>query len=107
MSHPVINVLFGHHEIEIKPTLFEEVDLESVLEAIQNLRYESVSLRKLFAAYGNPEKRDLYRYGITIPKNVDAELFGSWLIEQLRIIQAEQGDSFQINRIPIYEKMLR
>lgn len=107
MSHPVINIQFGHHEIEIKPSSFEEAALEAVLEAIKNLHYDAVSLRKLFVPYGDPTKNNLYRYGITIPKNVDAELFGNWLVEQLRKIQLEQGDTFQINRLPAPEKMSR
>ena len=107
MSQPVINIQFGHRETEIKLASFEEVALEAVLEAIQNLRYDAVSLRKLFVAYGNPAKHNLYRYGITIPPNVDAEVFTNWLVEQLRTIQSEQGDSFQINRLPVYEKMVR
>jgi hypothetical protein len=107
MSTPVINLQFGHHEIEIKPSLFEEPALEIVLEAIQNLRYEAVSVRKLFIPYGDPTKSNLYRYGITIPKNVDAEVFINWLVEQLRKIQAEVGDTFQINRVPSYDTMNR
>jgi hypothetical protein len=107
MSTPVINFLVGHGEIEIKPSSFEEAELETVLEAIQNLRYESISLRKLFVPYGDPTKRDLYRYGIGIPKNVDVGVFTDWLVEQLRKIQLEVGDTFQINRLPTYEKMVR
>ena len=100
MTQPIINIQFGHHEIEIQPSSFEETALETILQAIQNLRYDSVSLRKLFVPYGDPTKRELYRYGITIPKSVDAEVFADWLVEQLRQIQSEQADSFQINRLP-------
>jgi len=107
MSSPVINLQFGHHEIEIKPSLFEEAALETLLEAIQNLRYEAVSIRKLFVPYGDPTKSNLYRYGIAIPKNVDGEVFINWLVEQLRTIQAAAGDTFQINRVPSYDTMNR
>ena len=56
---------------------------------------------------GDPTKNNLYRYGMTIPKNADSEQFADWLVEQLRKIQLEGGDSFQINRLSTIEKMSR
>jgi len=107
MSHPVITVRFEYQELEIRLSSFEETALETILEAIQNLHYDAIGLRKLLIPYGDPTKRELYRYGITIPKNVDADSFTNWLVEQLRGLQAELGDTFQINRMAAPEPMLR
>lgn len=100
MGQPIINVRFQPREIEIRLSSFEETSLETVLEAIRGLSYESVGLRKLLIPYGDPTKHELYRYGITVPKNAAGESFTNWLVEQLRSLQAELGDTFQINRIP-------
>jgi hypothetical protein len=104
MTHPMINIQLGHKEVEIKASSVEITALEAIVEAIQNLHYDAVSLRKLLIPYGDPTKNDLYRYGLTIPKNVDGSQFTDWLVEQLRKIQFEDGDSFQINRLQALEK---
>ena len=107
MTQPMLNIQLGDKEVEIKASSVEITVLESIVEAIQNLHYDAISLRKLLIPYGDPTKNNLYRYGLTIPKNVDGGQFTDWLVEQLRKIQFEDGDSFQINRLPAIEKMRR
>ena len=103
MSQPAINLQFGHNEIEIKFASFDTAALEAVLETIKKLHFDAFSLGKLLVEYGDPTKNDPYRYGVRVPKNVDAEPFTNWLVDQLRTIQLDDSASWQVNHLPIFE----
>jgi hypothetical protein len=103
VSQPVINIQLDHNEIGIKFSSFDTAPLEAVLERIKKLQFDAFSLGKLLIEYGDPTKKEAYRYGVRVPKNVDAQPFTNWLVEQLRTIQFDDRASWQVNHLPIFE----
>jgi hypothetical protein len=104
VSQPTINVQLERNEIQIKFSSFDTPSLEAVLEKIKKLHFENFSLSKLLTQYGDPTKTDPYRYGVRLPKNVDAESFTTWLVEQLQHIQVDDDASWQVNHLPTFER---
>lgn len=103
MSQPIINVQLDHNEIEIKFSSFDTAALEAVLEKIKTLHSDAFSLGKSLIEYGDPTKKEAYRYGVRIPKNGDAQQLTDWLVEQLRHIQLDDRASWQVIHAPTYE----
>jgi len=99
----MINIQFNHNEIEIKFSAFDIEGLEAVLDRIKKLHFDNFSLGKLLIQYGDPTKTDPYRYGVRVPKTVEAEPLINWLVEQLQNLQQEDGVLWQVNHLPTFE----
>ena len=101
MSQPVIRLQSRPREIELAFSSFEDdAAREAAVDEISALRYDAVPLSKWLVGYGDPTKKSLYRYGIHIPKNVDAEQLMNWLVEQLRVTQYDGSPSFRVDLSP-------
>jgi hypothetical protein len=100
VNEPTVDLQFGHNEFEIKLSSFDDDNRETFLDTIKDLRFDAMSVGKWLVPYGDPTKSNLYRFGLHIPKTVDAERFVDWLVEQLRTIQLEDGAWLQVNHVP-------
>jgi hypothetical protein len=104
VNRPIMNVQPGPKEIEIKFSAFDAATVEAVIETINKLHYESHTVGKLLTEYGDPTKSAAYRYGVRLPKNVDAEPFTNWLVDQLRTLQLNDQATWEVNQIPAFER---
>ena len=107
MSQPVIDLQLRHNEIEIKFLSFDEAELQTVLDMIEAASFDSTPLRGWLVPYGDPTKSNLYRYGLPVPEDLDADAFTTWLVEQLRSMKLENNTSFRVNHLPKYERTPR
>jgi hypothetical protein len=106
MSQPLIYIQFRQSEIEMAFSSFEEeADLEAVLEMVKELHFDGIPLKKWLVSYGDSTKSSLYRYGLRVPKNVDAGSCTNWLVEQLRTRTVAGGPSFRIDHSPQYDRL--
>ena len=99
MNQPIIRIQSRAREIELAFSSFEDdAALEAAVDEISAFRYDATPLSKWLVGYGDPTKKSLYRYGIHIPKNVDAEQLMRWLVEQLRLTPYESSFAFDDHR---------
>lgn len=103
MNQPVINIQLRRHEIEIKLGSFDEPDRDAFLQRIKKLDFGAQSPGKMLVVYGDPAKSSTYRYGIQLPKHIDAQEFTTRFVEQMRTIQFDDLVSFEVNHLPNYE----
>lgn len=105
MPQPNIDMQLRNREVEIKFSAFEEESLQTVLETIEALTFKSVPLRDWLVPYGDPAKSVLYRYGIQLPDNVDAQQFTTWLGEELPRIQVDDQTTVTVTHDAKYDRV--